>query len=72
MYYAWSKNIISIDGEFGYVQNLLDNAEVWAFAYKEDERALNLMCKPVKGQLKNGKYGAVIKPFMNIRQMAKI
>lgn len=26
--------------------------DIWAFAYKEDERALNLMCKPVKGKIK--------------------
>lgn len=57
MYYAWSKNSIPVDGEFGYVGNLPDDAEVFAFAYKEDERALNHICKPVKGRLKNGKYG---------------
>ena len=32
------------------------NKDIWAFAYKEDERALNLMCKPVKGRIKNEKY----------------
>lgn len=32
------------------------NKDIWAFAYKEDERALNLMCKPVKGRIKNDKY----------------
>ena len=30
--------------------------DIWAFAYKEDERALNLMCKPVKGRIKEDKY----------------
>lgn len=32
------------------------NKDIWAFAYKEDERALNLMCKPVKGRIKNNKH----------------
>ena len=32
------------------------NKDFWAFAYKEDERALNLMCKPVKGRIKEDKY----------------
>ena len=27
------------------------NKDIWAFAYKEDERATNLMCKPVKGKI---------------------
>lgn len=30
--------------------------DIWAFAYKEDERALNLMCKPVKGIIKEDEY----------------
>ena len=32
------------------------NKDFWAFAYKEDERALNLMCKPVKGRIKEDNY----------------
>ena len=32
------------------------NKDIWAFAYKEDERALNLMCKPVKGRIKEDDY----------------
>lgn len=28
------------------------NKDIWAFAYQEDERALNLKCKPVKGKIK--------------------
>lgn len=35
------------------VENLPEDKDIWAFAYKEDERALNLICKPVKGQIKN-------------------
>ena len=27
------------------------NKDFWAFAYKEDERALNLICKPIKGRI---------------------
>ena len=30
------------------------NKDIWAFAYKEDERATNLMCKPVKGRISYG------------------
>lgn len=30
------------------------NKDIWAFAYKEDERATNLMCKPVKGRISDG------------------
>lgn len=33
------------------------NQDIWAFAYKEDERATNYMCKPVKGKIiKDGNY----------------
>lgn len=28
-----------------------DNKDVYGFAYLEDERAINLFCKPVKGQI---------------------
>lgn len=27
------------------------NKDIWAFAYKEDERATNYMCKPIKGRI---------------------
>ncbi len=37
-------------------ESLPENKDIWAFAYKEDERALNLICKPVKGQIKGSKY----------------
>ena len=33
------------------------NKDIWAFAYKEDDRATNLMCKPVKGKIiQDGNY----------------
>ena len=38
------KNLQKIDEE-------CYNKDIWAFAYKEDERATNLMCKPVKGRI---------------------
>ena len=44
---------------FDILQNLDEsnfNKDIWAFAYKEDERALNLMCKPVKGRIKEDDY----------------
>lgn len=44
---------------FDNLQNLDNfhyNKDIWAFAYKEDERALNLMCKPVKGKIKEDNY----------------
>lgn len=37
------------------------NKDFWAFAYKEDERALNLMCKPVRVESKK------INIFMNTK-----
>ena len=30
--------------------------DLWAFTYKEDERALNLKCKPVKGKFVNDEF----------------
>ena len=38
------------------VREIPDGKDIWAFAYKEDERALNLMCKPVKGRIKEDDY----------------
>lgn len=32
------------------------NKDVWAFAYKEDDRALNYICRPTKGRIKDDKY----------------
>ena len=43
------KNLQKIDEE-------CYNKDIWAFAYKEDERATNLMCKPVKGRIKSDSY----------------
>ena len=46
------KNLQKIDEEYY-------NKDIWAFAYKEDERATNLMCKPIKGRIiKDGNYMA--------------
>ena len=38
------------------VENITSDKDVWGFAYKEDERATNLMCKPVKGRIKRDRY----------------
>ena len=51
IYYA---NIYCCRDTFENLQNLDEehfNKDIWAFAYKEDERATNLMCKPVKGRI---------------------
>ena len=47
-------NIYCCRGTFENLQNIDEehyNKDIWAFAYKEDERATNLMCKPVKGRI---------------------
>lgn len=38
------------------ITNIPKNKSVWAFAYKEDDRALNLKCKPVLGVIKDNLY----------------
>lgn len=38
--------------KFNNLEKLTDSQkdkDIWAFAYKEDERALNLLCKPIIG-----------------------
>lgn len=47
---------IPFEGVVEDANNIPINNDIWAFAYKEDERALNLMCKPVRGRIKNDKY----------------
>lgn len=52
-------NVYYCQGIFENLQNIDEtyfNKDIWAFAYKEDERATNLMCKPVKGRIKDDKY----------------
>lgn len=48
-------NIYCCKRTFENLQNIDEqhyNKDIWAFAYKkEDERATNLMCKPVKGRI---------------------
>ena len=55
-------NIYCSRSTFENLQNIDEehyNKDIWAFAYKEDERATNLMCKPVKGKIiKDGNYTA--------------
>lgn len=41
------------DGHTCNVREVSSDKDIWAFAYKEDERATNLMCKPVKGRIKD-------------------
>lgn len=38
------------------IDKIPDNKDIWAYAYKEDERACNLMCKPVKGCIKGREF----------------
>ena len=50
-------NIYCCRGTFENLQNIDEehyNKDIYAFAYKEDERATNLMCKPVKGRISDG------------------
>lgn len=47
-------NIYCFRDTFENLQNIDEehyNKDIWAFAYKEDERATNLMCKPIKGRI---------------------
>lgn len=32
------------------------NKDVWAFAYKEDDRVLRYICRPTKGRIKEDRY----------------
>lgn len=50
----------SFNEEIGNIEDELINKDIWAFAYKEDERATNLMCKPVKGRIKGDSYKKIL------------
>ena len=52
MYYTWSKNYFPLDAGVDDIENFPNDKDIWAFAYKEDERALNYICRPVKGRIK--------------------
>lgn len=52
MYYTWNVNYFLLDTDVNDIKNFPDNKDIWAFAYKEDERALNYICRPVKGRIK--------------------
>lgn len=46
-------------GTFENLQNIDEthfNKDIWAFAYQEDDRAINYMCKPVKGKIVKGRF----------------
>lgn len=52
----YCENIHCCTYKFNNLEKLRDSQkdkDIWAFAYKEDERALNLLCKPVKGKIKD-------------------
>ena len=52
----YCENINYCTYKFNNLEKLTDSQkdkDIWAFAYKEDERALNLLCKPIKGQIKD-------------------
>lgn len=37
-------------------EDIPTNKDIWAFAYKEDDRTLNYICRPTKGRIKKDKY----------------
>lgn len=48
----YCENIHCCTYKFNNLEKLRDSQkdkDIWAFAYKEDERALNLLCKPIIG-----------------------
>ena len=54
MYYAVGS--LEFDNPFDCSIHVPIDKDIWAFSYKEDERALNLICKPVKGRIKDDGY----------------
>lgn len=51
MIYATRNQYKPFNKEIGDSENADINKDYWAFAYEEDERATNLMCRPVKGRI---------------------
>ena len=47
------------------ITDIPKNKSVWAFAYKEDDRALNLKCKPVLGVIKDNLYFYTVNRFLS-------
>lgn len=43
-------NVVSI------IAKIPINKDVWAFAYKEDDRALRYICRPTKGRIKKDRF----------------
>ena len=58
-------------GNIGNIENESTNKDFWAFAYKEDERATNYMCKPVKGRIKGENYKIFYEYKINGRDLKK-
>lgn len=58
MYYGLDmfQYYIPFDAKVSNIKEFPDNKDIWAFAYKEDERALNYICRPVKGRIKTDEY----------------
>lgn len=42
--------------EFEYAETIPIGKDIWAFAYKEDDRATNYICSPSRGVIKEDKY----------------
>lgn len=51
MIYATRNQYKPFNEEVGDIEDADINKDYWAFAYEEDERATNLMRKPVKGRI---------------------
>lgn len=79
MYYAYNafqKNILveinDIESfDFHDIEEISENKDVWAFAYKEDERAKNLICKPVKGRIIRKSYRTEFHEYKKSKQELK-
>ena len=56
IYYSIEFNSEIVYDPNAHINKSLFNIDIWAFAYKEDERALSYICKPVKGQIKDNRY----------------
>lgn len=53
---------------WNWIWDRTQDTDIYAFAYKEDERALNLICKPVKGKIHNGFFFEYKKDSVNLKK----
>lgn len=59
------------DEEIINIEDVSINKDFWAFAYKEDERATNYMCKPIKGRIKGDSYKSFYEYKANGKDLKK-